>query len=67
VAEETFEPPIGVNMLERFRSFIADAAAAAAQVSGDLNVALTFTLDIVSFTLTLDLDVVLCCDSDIGT
>ena len=54
-------------MLERFRSFIADAAAAAAQVSGDLNVALTFTLDIVLFTLTLDLDVVLCCDSDIGT
>lgn len=34
---DIFEQPIGVNMLERFRSFIADAAAAAAQVSGDMS------------------------------
>ena len=41
------EPPIGVNMLERFRSFIADAAAAAAQVSGDLDCCIALLCDLV--------------------
>ena len=46
---EPIERPIGLNMLERFRSFIADAAAAAAQVSGDQQVIwmLSFDLDVV--------------------
>ena len=32
--EEILQGPIGGSMLERFRSFIAEAAAAASQVSG---------------------------------
>ena len=32
--DELLQGPIGGSMLERFRSFIAEAAAAASQVSG---------------------------------
>ena len=47
--EELLQGPIGGSMLERFRSFIAEAAAAASQVSGSARYCATNVLYILCY------------------